>query len=212
MKGLLVKDFLLIFQRKQTLLMFLVISFVMGFSIGGSFIVGYLCLLSTTLAVGTISYDDADNGLLFLLTWPISRQDYVLSKYVLCGIVAAVSWVLAFGFLGVLNVVKGLPFHFGEELTAAAALIPVVLLLFCLMIPVQLKYGPEKGRLVVMLFGGGLVGLFLLLEKFVSAETAAQLLDSIPEMGYLAAGIIFCLCSLLISIQVSIRIMEHKKL
>lgn len=210
MKGLLVKDFFLIFQRKQTLLMFLLISLVMGFSIGGSFIVGYLCLLSTTLAVGTISYDDADNGLLFLLTCPISRRDYVLSKYVLCGIVLVVSWIASIVFLFVLNLVQDIPFILREELVSATAFLPVLLLIFCVMIPVQLKYGPEKGRLFVMLLGGGTAAIVLLLSKHFGMGEIMQLLDSIPDAFYIAAGIIFAILALAVSIGISIRIMENK--
>lgn len=210
MKGLLVKDFFLIFQRKQTLLMFLLISLVMGFSNGGSFIVGYLCLLSTTLAVGTISYDDADNGLLFLLTCPISRRDYVLSKYVLCGIVLVVSWAASIAFLFVLNLVQDIPFVLREELVSATAFLPVLLLIFCVMIPVQLKYGPEKGRLVVMLLGGGVAAIVLLLSKRFDMEQIIQMMDSIPDIFYIAAGIVLAIFALAVSIGVSIRIMENK--
>lgn len=212
MRGLLIKDFLLLFQRKQTLLMFLLISLVMGFSIGGSFIVGYMCLLSTTLAVGTISYDDADNGLLFLLTCPVSRREYVLSKYMLCGIVLAASWIVAVVFLFVLNLVQGIQFRFLEDLVAAVVFIPGIVLTYCLMIPVQLKYGPEKGRLVIMLFGGGLVALIFLLVKGFDMEKVVQMMDSVPDVLYVAAGIVFCILALLVSFGICTRVMENKKL
>lgn len=212
MRGLLIKDFLLLFQRKQTLLMFLLISLVMGFSIGGSFIVGYMCLLSTTLAVGTVSYDDADNGLLFLLTCPISRREYVLSKYVLCGIVLAASWIVAVVFLFALNFVQGIPFQFRGDLAEAMAFIPGILLTFCLMIPVQLKYGPERGRLVVMLLVGSLAALVLLMAKEIDMNMVLQMMDSVPDTVYAAAGIVFCILALLISFGICTRVMENKKL
>lgn len=212
MRGLLIKDFLLLFQRKQTLLMFLLISLVMGFSIGGSFIVGYMCLLSTTLAVGTVSYDDADNGLLFLLTCPVSRREYVLSKYVLCGIVLAASWIVAVVFLFALNFVQGIPFRFRGDLAEEMAFILGILLTFCLMIPVQLKYGPERGRLAVMLLVGSLAALAFLMVKGLDIDKVLQMLDSIPDTEYAAAGIVFCILALLFSFGISTRIMENKKL
>lgn len=216
MIGLLVKDFLLIFQRKQTLLMFLVISMVMGFSIGGSFIVGYMCLLSIMLAVGTISYDDADNGLLFLLACPVSRREYVLSKYILGGIVLAASWLVGLGFLFALEIVQGIPFRVESKLVEAAAYLPVILLVFCLMIPMQLKYGPEKSRLMIMLLGGGLVGGVFLLTKVLGdsfdLDAIVRTLDSVPDGAFLTAGTVISILGLMISIGVSSRIMNHKKL
>lgn len=211
MKGLLTKDIILLLQRKQSLLLFALISLVMGFSMEGSFIVGYMCLLGAFLAVGTISYDDADNGLLFQMTLPVSRKTYVLSKYVLSGLVLAVCWILSNLLMLGLNAVKGLPL-LPEDMAAGAAFLPGILLMVCLMIPVQLKYGPEKSRTVVFLIAGGTAGVILLLTKAfgVDAEAAARILDSVPDAVYIAAGLILCAAALWISVWVSVRIMEKK--
>lgn len=82
MKGLLIKDLYYVFQRKQTLLIFLIVSLILGFTNEGSFLVGYMTLLGTIISLSTISYDNADNGMPFLMTLPISRKEYALSKYV----------------------------------------------------------------------------------------------------------------------------------
>ncbi len=58
MKGLLVKDCQLLFQRKQTLILFFAICCIVGFSADGSFIVGYMAFLSAVIAISTISYDE----------------------------------------------------------------------------------------------------------------------------------------------------------
>lgn len=211
MKGLLVKDFFLLHQRKQTILMFLIISLVMGFSMDGSFIVGYMCLLSTTLAVGTVSYDDADNGLLFLMSCPVTRRDYVLSKYVLCGIVLAASWIISIVFLFALNLAKGIPLMPGEAIAEALVFLPGILLTFCLMIPVQLKYGPENGRLVILLLMGGLAAVLLLVSRGVGDMTSMlQKLDAIPDPVWAAVGAVLCILMLLVSMGISSKIMEKK--
>ncbi|MCF0261227.1 MAG: ABC-2 transporter permease, partial [Erysipelotrichaceae bacterium] len=82
MKGLLVKDCFLLFQRKQSLLMILAVCIFVGMAVGGEFVISYMTILGAIFALSTISYDDADNGMMFLMTLPISKKQYVLSKYV----------------------------------------------------------------------------------------------------------------------------------
>lgn len=68
MKGLFQKDIALIASRNRSVLLFVVIGFMMAFSMDGAFVVGYLSILSALLTVGTITYDEFDNGYPFLLT------------------------------------------------------------------------------------------------------------------------------------------------
>ena len=96
MKGLLVKDFLILVKRKQNLLIFFCLAIFLSFTTGGYFILGYLPFLFINLAISTISYDEMDNGYSFLFSLPVSRQKYVLSKYVLMAAVNIISCALAF--------------------------------------------------------------------------------------------------------------------
>lgn len=68
MAGLLEKDIRLIMQRKQMLLLFVVIAVVLGFSQDGTFILGYLSFCAAIVMVSTISYDELDHGYEFLMT------------------------------------------------------------------------------------------------------------------------------------------------
>ena len=61
MSGLFEKDIRLIFQRKQTLAVFLVVAVIMSIAVDGSFIVAYLTMLSAIVAVSTLNYDEFDN-------------------------------------------------------------------------------------------------------------------------------------------------------
>ena len=65
MRGLIEKDLRLTLARKQTILIFFVMALIMGASMDGSFLIAYLTMLATILAVGTISYDEFDNGFAF---------------------------------------------------------------------------------------------------------------------------------------------------
>ena len=77
MAGLLEKDVRLIMQRKQILLLFVVIAVVLGFSQDGTFILGYLSFCASIVMVSTISYDELDHGYEFLMTLPITAKIYV---------------------------------------------------------------------------------------------------------------------------------------
>ena len=108
MRGLLQKDFCLLLQRSKVLLVMLGVGFLMGFSTEGtSFVIGYMTMLCAILAIGTISYDEFDNGYPFLLTLPITKKTYVYSKYVFCLLTNLVGWVISIVILMGCMGVKG---------------------------------------------------------------------------------------------------------
>ena len=214
MAGLLVKDTYLLVQRKQSLLLFLLISLVMGYTMDGSFIVGYMTLLGMILAVGTISYDEADNGLLFLMTLPTSRKTYALSKYVLGVIVCGIAWVAAVVLMFGMNAVKGLPMELEENLLGALTMLPIVVLALDVMVPIQLKFGAEKSRLVMALIAGGIMAAAVLLSRTLDdkADVNALLaaLDRIPDLAFVLGAVVVCIAATLLSVAISVKVMEKK--
>lgn len=84
------------------------------------------------------------------------------------------------------------------------------------MIPVQLRYGAEKSRLVILLLGGGIAAAAILLKKLLGdgldLSQALAILDSVPDLVFCAAAAAFCIPPVLLSIAVSIRILEKKEL
>ena len=84
MFGLIEKDLRLTLVRKQTLFIFLAMALIMGQSMEGEFLVGYLTMFAVLVAIGTTSYDEFDNGFAFLMTLPFDRKTYVREKYLFC--------------------------------------------------------------------------------------------------------------------------------
>lgn len=84
MKGLLIKDLKIILSNKSMFLVILVIMGMVAFTdvAISAFVTSYISILFTTLVVTTISYDDYDRCISFLMTLPVSRKDYVRGKYV----------------------------------------------------------------------------------------------------------------------------------
>lgn len=212
MTGLLLKDSYLILQRKQTLFLLLAISLLMGYTIDGAFIVGYVTFLSLILSIGTISYDEADNSLLFLMTLPFERRTYVLSKYVLSWIVCGIAWVISLFLLFLMNTIKGLPLDFVENITGCLVVLVFVVVGLDMMIPIQLKFGAEKSRTVITMIGGVVMAVSILFGKVLDLDAFLQSLDRIPLPVYAVVGVVITITATVGSVAVSTRIMDQKLL
>lgn len=214
MRGLLVKDFQLLFQRKQTIIIFLAVCLLMGFSTDGSFVVGYMSFLSAIFAISTISYDEADNGMLFLMTLPVERNTYVRSKYILGAVFCVPAWIFSVVVVIVISLIKGAPVDIGNTLANAVLMLPLCAFVLDLMVPLQLKYGIEKSRMVMFIVWGGITAVCLLVGKTFGKTEAARNLaasfDRIPAAAVLAALILLCVILTFVSIRSSERIMKNK--
>ena len=95
MAGLLVKDMRLILRNKPYVVLFIILTVMLGFSQEGTFILGYFPYAMMILIINTIGYDEMDNGYQFLMTLPINAKTYVREKYILSLAGAVFSWLIA---------------------------------------------------------------------------------------------------------------------
>ena len=216
MAGLFDKDLRILLQGKQAIVMFLVIAVILGFSTGGTFVVGYTTFCLLILAVSTISYDEFDNGFSFLMTLPITRQSYVVEKYILCSICGVVAWIFSVVVCICENQYKQVTVVTEDLLMEAAIMLPIVLFIMDIMIPVQIKYGSEKSRIVlisvmgiVMIVGIGVKKAVEMLD--LPLESLFEKLQSITEVQVLVGSIIFIIVATLLSFAISSRIMNNKE-
>ena len=216
MAGLFYKDLKILLQRKQAIVMFLAIAVILGFSTGGTFVVGYTTFCILILAVSTISYDEFDNGFSFLMTLPITRQSYVVEKYILCSICGVVAWIFSVVVCICENQYKQVTVVTEDLLMEAAIMLPIVLFIMDIMIPVQIKYGSEKSRIVlisvmgiVMIVGIGVKKAVEMLD--LPLESLFEKLQSITEVQVLVGSIIFIIVATLLSFAISYRIMNNKE-
>ncbi|MBP0969911.1 MAG: ABC-2 transporter permease [Oscillospiraceae bacterium] len=178
MKGLMVKDLRLLFSQKKTWLMYIMLCLMMSFSMQGAFIVGYTVMLAGVIGISTISYDQADNGMPFLLTLPTDRKGYVREKYLLCLLMEACGAAVGIILCEVTSLVKngsGVP---ADDIRSAVVVIPVMLILVSFMAPINLKYGAEKARLVMMI-AYGIIGA-------ITASAVVLMQDIMPDLGHSA--------------------------
>ncbi len=216
MRGLIEKDLRFTLNRKQTLLIFFVMAIIMAASMNGTFLISYLTMLGSIVAVGTLSYDEADNGYLFLLTLPFSRKTYIREKYLFTLLLSVVSWL----FGAILYFAGGFLRHeeiaFPGDLPMLMAVIPTMYMAVTILIPLQLKYGVEKSRMVMFLLFGvialAVVGGQTLFEgKTAPLQNVATLLDSLPSASVLLLLTAVSALIAFISYSFSIRIMEKKE-
>lgn len=215
MLGLLEKDLRLTLARKQTLLIFFVVALIMGISMDGSFIVAYLTMLATILAVGTISYDEFDNGFAFLMTLPFERKTYVLEKYLFSLLLAAAAWCVGAILFCVGSGIRHNAANLTEELPMLVAVLPVMYLTAAVMIPLQLKYGAEKSRIVLLILFGVIAILIYSGNKIIDGSNAlaglAKTLDGTKPAVVLLVLAAACALVTVVSYFWSVHIMEKKE-
>lgn len=182
MRGLFEKDIRLLLQRKQTLVLFAIIAVFMGYTMEGTFIVGYVSILCAIFTVSTISFDEAENCYPFLMTLPIKSVDYVSEKYAFCIFGGFLGWILSVVIYLTANVSRGNPVDTGSELLVAAMFIPIIVVMSSIMISFQLKFGAEKSRIVLMILSGVTAVMGYAGSKMFGNTEIPEVLESIDKM------------------------------
>lgn len=218
MKGLLIKDICMILQQKKFLGMILLLSVLLNFSSDDIFAVGYLTFLCSFFVINSISYDEYENGYRFLFTLPIRRNTYVRSKYVLAISLCLLSWLAGCLIALACYLAKNQFDRVQGGMVESCMFLPVMLIFLAVMIPVLLKFGAEKGRIVMAIIFCGCVFIGYLGAQMggqsVLVERTMQLLDRLlaqPRWVFaseIGAGTVILLG---ISYWVSVAVMRRKE-
>lgn len=218
MKGMLIKDVKLM---KNQMMFFIAIIFMsIAFSAmwkNPFFAMGYATALVSIFTISTISYDDYENGMAYLFTLPISRREYVMEKYLfgilatLLALVAAAA--IAFG----IGAVQKIEFSMDEFVSVAAMSLVMASFILAFSLPVQLKFGAERSRVALLLVMGiaVLIGFLTVKATEAAGVNLEAVLDGLFQDSLARTFIILVLIGialLVISYQVSVRIMEKKEL
>ena len=173
MKGLLLKDCYLTWKYAKMLLFIPAVFLAMSaFQPGNAFYMLYPSIMVAVLPVTLYSYDDRERWTVYAQALPVSRAQYVTEKYLFGALVLAL-------YLALMTLLYLLADRGG--LSAALMLSPTIGLLgSAIMLPIMLRFGAEKGRIVYLVFLGALCGAmtFLTLSKSIDALSAAS---SVPK-------------------------------
>ena len=83
MRGFLQKDIELLKQNRSFLGLVIVMVIFFVCIRNDAFVIIYLGMMGGFLSISTISYDEADRGMGFLMTLPATRKTYAIEKYIL---------------------------------------------------------------------------------------------------------------------------------
>lgn len=216
MKGLLVKDFRLLKVQKNFFLLIIAVAIGMAlFTNDVAPMLGFLAFVLSIFTLSTISYDEFDNGNAFLFSLPVSRKDYAIEKYclglILEGGALVLATLLSLIFSKIWDTTSG-----AEIGMSALILIPLLFVLQGIMIPFQLKFGGEKGRIALLITLGllALAGIGVeKLARMVGIDVWA-ILDSLSMMSLgMMVGIATVIAAIFlgVSLKISISIMDKKE-
>lgn len=214
MRGLLTKDICLIMRQKNMLLMMALLLLLLS-RYGMEFTLGCFVFICFLLGDTTVGYDSSDRGLSYLMTFPISRNIYVLEKYVLTLCPGMLATVAAVAIRFMAAKLQGQPADVMEIAVSCIGVFFLCSLLVAVFLPMELL-GMEKARIVMNIasaaVGVGFV-LFMKNEKVLEhiRGYAMNAVESINKAG-LSAGVFgIWLVMVASSVLCSMLIMKKKQ-
>ena len=233
MKGLLIKDIGYMTLSKRLygimLLMVIMVLLVRG---GGSSDESMMSFMSTYIGIvfgiqvlTTISLDEMNGGLAYILAMPVNRKMYVYSKYLyalfstIAGVLIGFAVSLVFAAFGP----KGLSeIECTDAMLGMLAVIGITAIIEVVMIPIQFKFGSDNGKIVLFIivaftilgtFAAKRIGEEIGIDNPVDTliGRVAEISNTIGIAGIIAAGIAIVGILMWISIVISNRIVEGKE-
>ena len=216
MKGLIIKDFQLLFSNKRILYIVFAIalfSAMMGDGITLTYISSFVAVMLQVSALATISYDNYQHGNTFLMTLPLRRKDYVIEKYIFCSIIAFVGIIFSL-ILGLL--VKMRTNNMKIEIAVGIVIALVFLIYSFIAIPLELKFGNEVGRTIPFIIGAVIFLIAQILIQvndslFDSIMNWLNKLENISDITALMIAIAAFVIALTITIPIIIKIINKKE-
>ncbi|MGN4126146.1 ABC-2 transporter permease [Lysinibacillus sphaericus] len=199
MTALLVKDLMTIQRQLKSQAIFLIAILIMSvFMQQGALLFSFIVFIVTIQAITALAYDELCNWDKYANTFPISKGEIVLSKYILSIILMIIGLVIALPFVILINRytnnIATTDFFLFCSLIVSAAFCMLAMLL-----PIYIKFGSIKGRIVVIaicFIPGLLLGL---LDGYVT--NFFVILSKLKDYSYLApfVGLFILWLSYLIS-------------
>lgn len=218
MKGILLKDFYNLNGQLKMYAFFPLFGLLMAYLQHSATIMIFMIgILIVTVPMSAFAYDDMADFSTYALTMPITRKDLVLSKYVLSFLIT-----LACGIVGMLSMVVLLQL-FGVAYFDGATLRDVFLYTFlymcvmnmvnCILLPLNFKFGTEKGRIFFFLIFFGIGGIGYLMNM-LSSIIDPEIMNMIMEIFYHYGMYIVMIVAIVLeagSIVISMRILKKKE-
>lgn len=217
MRGLLIKDWKLLKNQKQ---FFAVIgAIILIFMISSDdpwFTISYATIMFSMFTISTISYDDFENGMSYLFTLPISRKEYVFEKFAFGGLCVACVGTATMILALIVTRVKGGTLSVEELVSVGVGTIAVVVVFLALTIPIQLKFGGDKGRMAMMAIMLAIFAAVFCVVAIMKAtgkdfNSFVRLLESASDVQVVCVLTVAGVAAILASMMISIRILSKRE-
>lgn len=212
MRVLLAKDIRLFRSMKNVVLIYvamIAVSIIFGQKEMGVMLINLCVVMFTYLSMSTMSYDDFDRGMEFILTLPTTKKIYAIEKYVLALSTLVVMSIVGTGLLVALGI------EFNTAILDIAPMAAIAIVLVSINLPLTLKFGSEKTKILTLILFigfGSLVGT--LGTSNLNEILNSDLVKKIMSLGKLQLGIgigLIAIIILFVSCCISIKISENKE-
>lgn len=205
MKGLIIKD-LYNFKKTSKNFIFVIAIFALSAFVNKNPITmsSLLFFLSFMLPVNSYAFDDHFKWNKFANTLPISSKDIVLGKFVLGLIFSVVATIIS----AIIALVFFPDHKFSEFCLSVCAFSSLGITFMSIILPIFIKYGVEKARIIIFAFAALPVIVSLAIKKLLNNFDPTvfikykDLIYFTPLIGIIIA---------IISIVVCIKLMDNKE-
>lgn len=210
MKGLIFKEIMTIFKNNKLSIIVIPAFALFGLFNDQNMFLMIVPVLMAMLPLGQMTHDELCHWDRYVQCMPVDKKKIVSSKYAVVIILSLISAVIIGIVMGIMNYMKNGSFN--EVIFMVITSLLIGISVPCISIPINLKFGTAKGRLVYMIIVGlicGLVPIVLLSDSVKLSSQMAKLFSNTAVFGAAAMGLFFVM--LFISWLISVRIYEKKE-
>lgn len=216
MKALFIQDIRYMLTQKSFLALIALVGIVlaMGQNDNYIFVIGYLGFMGMITGMMSVTMDDQNHGLTFLFSLPIDRRVYVREKYLFIIFMGLSFGIGATALCLLFRVFADYKAPIDDILATGVGTLIVMLLFVCFMLPLQLKFGAERARLVSFIAIGFFFAAVLLIGLVINYADALPFIQaflSLSPAALAGIGLAVLIVCLRISYSASLRIILRRE-
>lgn len=185
MKALLMKDLRTLKNERRLWVSIIGVSVLFGVLFQNwYFMMGYIMFGLSMIARTMYQYDVADQGIVYLMTLPITRKEYVKEKYLLSFMSICIGGILSMILTKIGMLFTPDQADSNQEIFSAfLGILAVALVLQAIIFPVELKYDVSKSRIIILLLVMGIIILFTAFDMLIGAILVAFITIFVDAFG-----------------------------
>lgn len=211
MSGLFTKEFIVIIKNNKLSLIVIPMFLLIGIINHQLMFLMLIPALLSMLPLGTMTYDEVSHWDMYVYSLPVKKKSVVTSKYATVLVLALISTVLIGTILFLLkNNVKDVDNNTIAFMTAASLIIGMIVP--SISIPINLKFGTSKGRIIYLIIVGAICGIIPTVIISDAQNLTIKLMKIVSNPAILALVTIGIVAAIsFISWLIAVRIYEKKE-